>query len=289
MILLAAACWGGVAALLVAACTGRLPRRLTRSTRARVMPRREWLRPPGAAFTPWQFWTGSLLAGAVTFAIVTLVTGAAVVAAAPALGVAALPRAYFGRQRAARLRAVQAAWPDGLRDLGASITAGRSLTQALGRLAQDGPAALREEFARFPALARVLGTEPALEMVREELADPTSDRVIEVLVVAHERGGAVVPEIIADLVSATTRDVKLLDELETDGLEMRLNTRAVLALPWLVLVALTVRPGPFRDFYGSTGGLVVVAIGAAFSALGAWWVGRLARAEREPRVLGARP
>ena len=101
----------------------------------------------------------------------------------------------------------------------------------------------------------MLGTGPALEIVKEELADPTSDRVLEVLILAHERGGAIVRTILEDLVDATTKDLKLLDELETEGLEMRINARAVVVLPWLVLVALTARPGAFRDFYQSGGGV----------------------------------
>ena len=98
----------------------------------------------------------------------------------------------------------------------------------------------------------MLGTGPALELVKEDLADPTSDRVLEVLILAQERGGAIVRDILDDLVDATTRDLKLLDELETEGLEMRINARAVVVLPWFVLVALTARPGAFRDFYQST-------------------------------------
>ena len=90
---------------------------------------------------------------------------------------------------------------------------------------RDRPPALRVAFARFPQLARVLGTGPALELLKEDLADATSDRVLEVLILAHERGGAIVREILDDLVDATTRDLKLLDELETEGLEMRINAR----------------------------------------------------------------
>jgi len=89
---------------------------------------------------------------------------------------------------------VQRAWPDGLRDVLASITAGLSLTQAVTTLAATGPAPLRIAFARFPELARVIGTGPALELVKEDLADATSDRIIEVLILAHERGGAIVRE-----------------------------------------------------------------------------------------------
>ncbi len=188
------------------------------------------------------------------------------------------------------MREVQAAWPDGLRDLAASIAAGHSLTQAVSELARHGPAPLREAFARFPDLARVLGTGPALEIVKEELADPTSDRVIEVLVLAQERGGGIVRQILDDLVQATTGDLKLLDALETEGLEMRINARAVVILPWLVLVALTARPGPFRAFYRTSGGAVTLVVAAGLTMIGVLVLGRLAREPVDQRVLvGPRP
>ena len=205
----------------------------------------------------------------------------------PAGVVAALPHGYYSRRRATRLREVQESWPDGLRDLVASIAAGRSLTQAIIALAGSGPPPLQVAFARFEMLARMLGTEAALEIVKEEIADPTSDRVIEVLILAHERGGQIVKEILEDLVVATTKDVKVLDEIETEGLEMKINARAVLVLPWFVLVALTMRPGPFREFYQSGAGLAVVVAGAALSLLGYVWISRLGRAHEEQRVFDA--
>ena len=170
---------------------------------------------------------------------------------------------------------------------GRLIAAGHSLTHALTTLADTGPPALRDAFARFPLLARMLGTVPALEVVKAELADPTSDRVIEVLILASERGGAIVKQILEDLVVATTKDVKVLDEIESEGLEMKINGRAVLVMPWLVLVALTLRDGPFRAFYRSPAGLAVVLVGAVLSLLGSWWINRLGRAHEEQRVFGA--
>jgi tight adherence protein B len=209
------------------------------------------------------------------------------VALVPAAAAATLPRAYFGRRRTARMRELQAAWPDGLRDVGASLAAGRSLTHALQALAESGPAPVRDAFARFPSLSRMVGPVAALEVVKAELADPTSDRVVEVLILAQERGGPIVARILEDLVLATTRDVKVLEEVESEGLEMKLNARAVLVMPWLVLVALTVRDGAFRDFYSSAAGLVVVLVGAVLCAVGAWWIGRLGRAHEERRVFDA--
>jgi tight adherence protein B len=223
------------------------------------------------------------VAGGFALLATAALTGSVFVALVPAIAVALLPRAYFGRRRRARLREVQRAWPDGLRDLLASITAGLSLTQALTTLSATGPGPLRVAFARFRELARVVGTGTALELVKEELADATSDRVIEVLVLAHERGGAIVREILEDLVVATSRDLKLLDEIETEGLEMRINARAVIVLPWLVLVALTARPGAFREFYRSSGGVATLAVAGILSAIGIAVLTRLAREPVEAR------
>ncbi len=289
MSLVAALCVGLFAYLLAGFATGHAPViRLGRHrARPQVSRRQLWLDQAGVGVTPRQFWIGSIGVGVIAFGAVWLVTGTPLVALVPAGGVATLPAAYFARRRRSHLQRVQAAWPDGLRDLIASIAAGHSLPQALNALARSGPAPLQEAFARFPELSRMLGTVPALEVIKQELSDPTSDRVIEVLIIAYLRGGQVVRDILEDLVVATTRDLKVLDEIETEGLEMKINARAVLVLPWLVLVALTIRAGPFRDFYRSTGGLVVILLAGAMSVAGALLINRLARAQVEQRVFGS--
>ncbi len=246
--------------------------------------RDQWLRQAGVDLTPLELWTLAGSAVFATFVLLALATRAPLVALPPAAAVGVLPFAYLGHRRAVRLRAWQAAWPDALRELTAAIVAGRSLSQAINALGQTGPDPLREVFADFPALARVFGTAAALEQVKERMADPTSDRVIEVLLVANERGGAIVRDILGDLVVATTKDLKVLEEIDTEGLEMRINARAVLVLPWFVLVALTLRAGPFRDFYRSTAGMLVIGAAGLLSAFGAWWLGRLGAQPMEPRV-----
>lgn len=286
MNILAATVVGLFCALVAGALMRTLPE-IRLPTRARPRARsRVWFQQAGAGLTPTRFWLGSAAAGLLALLILVALTGSVFVALVPSVAVALFPRSYFARRRRLRMREVQAAWPDGLRDVIASIAAGRSLTQAVNSLAATGPLALREAFVRFPELARVLGTGPALELVKEELADPTSDRVLEVLLLAHERGGPIVRHILEDLVAATTSDLKLQDALETEGLEMRINARAVVVLPWLVLVALTARAGPFRDFYRSSGGFLTLVVAACLTAVGMIFLGRLGRDEDEERVFG---
>lgn len=270
---------------LAAAGLGMLPPVRSRRRRRR-RAHSEWLIQAGVSTTPAQFWATSVAAGLLTLLAVTLLTGSWAVAAVPSMLVAMLPRLYFGTQRRRRMGEVRQAWPDGLRDLVASISAGRSLSRAVEELAATGPLPLRRAFASFPFLARSLGVVPALETIRDNLADPTTDRVIEVLIVAHERGGVIVPEILRDLAEATARDVWAAEEVDTDALEHKINARAVFVLPWLVLIAMTVRPGPFRDFYATSLGLAVIVVGGVLSLSGSILVSRLGRNPDEPRVLG---
>jgi tight adherence protein B len=283
---LVAALASGIAAyLLVGACTGNLPTARRTRTIPALSGRQLWLVQAGVALTPRQFWAGSGVLAWVTFSLVALATSTPAVAGVPAAAVGLLPRMYFARLRAARMRAVQEAWPDALREVVGGIAAGMSLPQAVSALARSGPDAIREAFVRFDVLARTLGTVAALEVVKAELADPTSDRVIEVLILAHERGGRIVSDLLRDLAEATSDAVRTTEQIATESLEQKINARAVFVLPWLVLLLLTARPGHFRDFYQSGAGLAVVGIGAVASLLGMLIVGRLARDEVEERVL----
>ena len=250
---------------------------------------RLWLDQAGVRLSPRQFVAGSAAVGLFTLVALGALTRTPGVALMPAIAVGCAPAAFFARQRAARLRAVQLAWPDALRELSSSIAAGLALDRALGELAEAGPGPIRVAFARFPTLSRALGPVAALEVVKEELAHPTSDRVIEVLVLAQRRGGQVLLTIIDELIEATTDDLNTQEEIKTSALEGKINARIVFSLPWFVLLLLVARPGPFQDFYRSPGGLVIVVVAGVWSVLGLWLVQRLARPRGEPRVFGAAP
>lgn len=243
-----------------------------------------WLRQTGLGINRAQYVSLSLGAAVVGFLLVWSISGLPTVAIPAAAVLAMVPRAWLSRHRSQRILRMQLAWPDGIRDLIASISSGMSLGRALETLASNGPEPMREAFARYPNLARIMGVAPALEVVRQELAHPASDRVIEVLIVAQAKGGPIVLEILRDLAAATTKDMWAYEEIETLSLEQKINARVVFAIPWLVLGFITMRPGPFRDFYASSAGWLVVAIGAIASFVGIGIATRLGRQIEEPRV-----
>ena len=199
----------------------------------------------------------------------------------------AIPFRRHRAQAMQRLGELQEAWPDGLRHLVASVRSGLTVEAAVLDLAQTGPNPLRAVLARFSILAPALGVVPALESIRDEVADPTTDRVIEVLIVAHEIGGRVVPGVLEDLATAVTEDLRTVEEIRTAGLEQRLNARSVFAVPWALLVLLTSRPGAYRSFYQSRPGTMIVLAAALLSTIALVLVGRLGRDPLEQRVLAS--
>ncbi len=255
------------------------------STRDESRSMEAWLQRARIPLAPWQFVLVVAACGGSVFVLVFAVTGLPVLATGPGLAGGLLPVLFHDRRRRALERGAIQAWPDGLRDVLASVQSGMSLPRAVERLATNGPDALREAFTPYPALATALGFEAALEHVRDRLADPISDRVIEVLRVGHARGGSALPAILSDLAEATTEDLWAAEQLRSEVLEQKINARAVFVLPWLVLVFLTASPGDFRDFYSSGGGVLVMAIGALVSGAGVVIAERLGRDEVEERVL----
>lgn len=244
-----------------------------------------WLIQAGTGLTARQFVVGSAAVGLLAFVLATLATGTWWLGIAPGVAGAAVPRAFYGKRRTDRLRRIRQAWPDALRDALASIGAGSTLFVALCELSERGPVPLRPAFGRFRLLSRMMGVVPALEMVKEELADATSDRVIEVLSLAYEHGGGLVQEVLRDLVAEITRDLRLEEEIHSDGTEQRIESRVVLVIPWLLVLVLTLTSEEYRSFYRSSSGLLVVMVALAWSMVGVGLMKYIGRSQSERRVL----
>ena len=285
MTLLAAFSGGVFVYLLVGFLTGNPPRSLTRRRRRRSSHRLEWLHQADVAVTPRQFVAVSAAASTVTFLLVWALSGAVPVALVPALAVGSLPRAWFSRQAQRSAEQRVAAWPDALRDLVAHLEAPMSLHRGLVELGRSGPEPLRAAWRRYERLTAALDHRAALDAVKGELADPVSDRIIEVLVVAHEQGAGVVLDVLRDLADATAKDIRLREEIETAQLERRIEARAAVVLPFAVLVLLCSTSEPYRDFYSSVGGFVVIVVGSGMALAGMTVIRRLGRLPTESRVL----
>ena len=257
-----------------------------RRVKPHVSKRQLWLIQAGSDLSPRQFAAGSLASGAFGFVLLLVMVGTWWVALIPSLAVAFVPYAYYSRLRTRRMAAVQKAWPDGLREILAHVNSGATLTAAIEALAARGPEALRQAFARFPVQARMFGVVPALEIVKEELSDPSSDKVIEVLILANQFGGSSLQLVLRDLIEAMTADELTAEQIRTAGFEQRLEGLVVALAPWVILLFLATVPPTYREFYRTSTGRFVVLIAGIWAGFG-WILMRiLSRPSPEIRVFG---
>lgn len=267
--------------------TGNAPNLATRTRiKPQISNRQRWLIQAGSDLTPRQFWAGSILSGLVGLIILGAIAGTWWVAMIPAVAFAFMPYSHFSRQRVQRLADVQRAWPDGLREILAHVNSGATLAAAIEALSKRGPEALKQAFGRFPAQAKMFGVVPALEIVKEELSDPSSDKVIEVLIIAHQFGGNSLQVVLRDLIETMSADQLTAEQIRTAGFEQRLEGLVVALAPWLILLFLATVPATYREFYRSSTGRFVVIVAGIWAAFG-WLLMRIiAKPAQEVRVFG---
>lgn len=198
-----------------------------------------------------------VVAAAVVFAIVPVVA----LAAAAGVAATALPFAVVSARARARRRATRAVWPDALDHVVAGLRSGRSLPDALAALGDSGPAPLRPAFEDFAADLTATGHLAfALDALKNRLADPVADRVVETLRVAREVGGTELPGVLRALAAHLRADAAIRSEVEARQSWVVVAARLGVAAPWLVLVLLAARPEAVRA-YNSPTGFAVLAIG----------------------------
>jgi tight adherence protein B len=285
--MLLAVCLAGVTAYLLMGLFLGYPvePKLPRPRRPRTSRTQLWLRQAGLRTTPQQFVAVSLVIGMAVFGLLWLVLGTWVVAVVPSVFSMLGPYTFYAQRRRVRMYEISQAWPDGLRDIAASLRVTNNLHRSLLMLANGGPPPLRRAFAGYRANAETLGQAAALELIRSQLADATSDRVLEVLILAVEEGIDRLSELLTRLAADVAADIRLREELKTSRMEPAINARAMAAGPWLLLAYLALQDGPYRDFYRTGAGFAVIIVGLVFTAIGMVWTQRLARDTDEPRVL----
>lgn len=223
---------------------------------------------------------------AASTAFLTLgVSGSLALAATFALMAAYAPIGYLrwrGRQRLDELRS---AWPDVVDNLASAVRAGLSLPEALTQLSQRGPEPLRPAFAEFGEDYRATGRfGESLDRLKEDLADPVGDRIVESLRLARDVGGSDLGRLLRTLSSFLREDARTRAELETRQSWTINAARLAVAAPWILLALLSLRPEAV-DAYDSPAGLALLAIGGAVCVVAYRLMLRIGRLPAEQRVL----
>ena len=160
-----------------------------------------------------------------------------------------------------------------------------SLPDALGQLGSRGPVALRGPFSRFADDYRTTGRfHESLDALKDRLADPTGDRIVESLRIAREVGGSDLGRLLRTLSAFLRDELRVRAELEARQGWVANAAKVAVAGPWALLALLSMRSVSVQA-YQQPAGIAVLVVGAGVSVLAYRIMVRLGRLPDEARVL----
>ena len=160
------------------------------------------------------------------------------------------------RRRSSVLRRV---WPDVVDHLRSAIRAGLSLPEALIQLGEKGPEELRHVFRDFGSDYRSGGQfDASLNRLKERLADPVADRIIEALRLTREVGGSDLGKLLGTLAEFLRESARTRSELEARQSWTVNAARLAVAAPWIVMLLLVSRPEAVAAYNTPIGAAVLL-------------------------------
>jgi tight adherence protein B len=221
----------------------------------------------------------------VAFVAVQVVSRTAPVSLTFGLLAGYLPLAMLAGRARRRQRELAEVWPEAVDNLASAVRAGMSLPEALTQLGHRGPEPLREPFLAFGIDYQVTGRfSESLDRLKQRLADPVGDRVVEGLRIAREVGGGELGSLLRNLSGFLREDARTRSELESRQAWTVNGARLAVAAPWLVLLLLCFQREVIGR-YASPAGVVVLAGGAALCLVAYRLMVRIGRLPEERRVL----
>jgi len=170
-----------------------------------------------------------------------------------------LPMAVVRWRARKRIATLRQLWPDVVDHLRSAIRAGLSLPEALIQLGDKGPEELRHVFRDFGADYRAGGQfDPALNRLKQRLADPVADRIVEALRLTREVGGSDLGRLLGTLAEFLRESARTRSELEARQSWTVNAARLAVAAPWIVMVLLATRPEAVAAYNTAMGAAVLL-------------------------------
>jgi tight adherence protein B len=204
-----------------------------------------------------------VLAAAVVFALVP------VVAIALTAGVAGLvaPFAIVSIRASSRRKALRSDWPDVVDHLVSGVRSGLALPESLVTLATTGPEGTRAAFRRFELDYRATGNFAlCVDRLKDRLADPVADRILETLRMSREVGGSELTTVLRSLASYLRQEAAIRSEVEARQSWVVNAARLGAVAPWIVLLLLASRPEAAAA-YNSPAGVMLILCGLGVSVV----------------------
>jgi tight adherence protein B len=221
----------------------------------------------------------------VAFVAVQVVSRTVTVALAFSLLAGYLPLAMLAGRARRRQRELAEVWPEAVDNLVSAVRAGLSLPDALAQLAVRGPEPLRPSFDAFALDYQVTGRfGECLDRLKDRLADPVGDRVVEGLRIAREVGGGELGRLLRNLSGYLRDEARTRSEMEARQAWTVNGARLAVAAPWLVLLMMSFQSSVVHR-YASPAGSVVLVFAAAACVVAYRLMMRIGRLPAERRIL----
>lgn len=183
-----------------------------------------------------------------------------------------------------RSAAIQGACPELIDILISGVQSGLSLNESLSGLAIRGPEVFRSEFKDFTEILYKSGDfNQALTTIKDSLAHPSVDQIIEALFIAKELGGAELLTILRLLGKFIREDLTLRREIEVKQNWIKNSAHLSAAAPWILLLLLSTQPAT-ADAFSTPTGVLILCTGLALTALAYLWMNSLSRIPTPNRI-----
>ena len=209
----------------------------------------------------------SIVLGVAGGAFVQAVLGVFALAVVTAIGGILLPSLLVRWRAMSKRRANRTVWPDVVDHLVAAVRSGLALPDSVSSLAQAGPVGTRAAFAEFEREYRATGSfTRSLDQLKDAMADPIADRILETLRMAREVGGSDLTVVLRSLAAWLRQDAAIRQEVEARQSWILNAAKLGVAAPWIILLLLATRPEAALA-YNTPAGLAVILGGLVISVV----------------------
>ena len=183
-----------------------------------------------------------------------------------------------------RTASIQGGVPELIDILISGVQSGLSLNESLSGMADRGPEIFKEEFKKFNQEMRAHGDfRTALVHVKESLAEPNVDQVVEALLISRELGGAELLNILRLLSKFIREDLTLRREIVVKQSWLKNSAHLSAAAPWILLLLLSTQPSTSEAF-STSGGVLILITGLGFTAVAYVWMNHLSKMPYPNRI-----
>lgn len=223
-----------------------------------------------------------------SLSIVFLFSHSLVISAAFSIFVGIFVSLAQRKSESKRSSEIQSACPEIIDHLISGLQSGLSLNESLVGLSLRGPVVTQSYFEIFRE--DVYGTGDfmgALERVKSQLGEPSTDQVIEALLISKTLGGAELINILRLLGNFIREDLTLRREISVKQNWIKNSAHLSAGAPWILLLLLSTQPATTASF-STTSGIAVLISGLIMTCIAYLWMNKLGQLPQPSRVFSGK-